>query len=532
MAKKETAGDVLAQEVGALLRARNPIIILTTPEEARVQGVVAAVAASIKPPYGIKRWNCVQGVTDLLGKEDAPGKQAKAPGAVLAAIAESKKREVWILLDFHPFWKAPVENRALRNLALELPNSPTNESRTIVIITPSSDVPVEFQDHVVVVKWKLPDREEMAGVFDAFVDGLQDGLPAKKTPPEVREAAIDALMGLSVVQAQGVLSKSIVKRKGMIDPKMIGDAKKQIINAGSGIEYHDPDPRGLDAVGGLDVLKDWLRKRRHAFSEKAKAFGLKKPKAVLIVGQPGCGKSLTAKALAAGWGVPFLRLDLGAALGGIVGQSEKQLAACFAVIDAIGSCVVMIDEFEKMISTGESLDGGVGKRQLGAMLSWMEDRKGSAFIVATANDVHKLPAELLRQGRFDGIFFVDLPDRAERRAILKVSLAEVGRTEAGIDLDAVIQATEGFAGVEVASIVQSALFCAFEDKERALVTGDLLEVAKTVVPLSRTAAESVKARRDWARTRAISASLPEAVEEESAGGRALDVDDYGTPGSN
>lgn len=523
-----TEGDKLLADVTALLRARIPLVVLLTPEEKRVEGAVAAAAATVDMP--VKLWDHAQGVHDLQGKEVAPGKQCALPGAVLQAIA-APERAVWILKDFHHFWKSPKENRALRNLAITLPNVQKKaELRSIVLISPPHvEVPPEFQDHVVVVKWKLPDRVEMAGVFDRFLAGLSDAIAAKTaTTPEVREAAIDAALGMSVVQAQNAIAKSIVTKKGLVDPVAINEAKKLAVNAGHGIEYHDPDPRGLDAVGGLANLKAWLRKRDGAFTERARAFGIAQPRGVLIVGVSGCGKSATAKAIPTAWGVPLLRLDMGAAKGGIVGESERKIRAAFAVADAIGKCVVWIDEIEKSLAgaVGGALDSGVSSDALGALLTWMEERRGAAFVIATANDVSKLPPEVMRKGRFDAIFFVDLPNREERREILAVALKRVGHAGDPVDVGEVVRVTEGFAGVEVAQLVPDALHRAFSDGERPLRTADVVAEAGEVVPLSRTAPEKIKAIREWAATRARPASVPEAQESTAAGdgSRALDVD--------
>ena len=284
-------------------------------------------------------------------------------------------------------------------------------------------------------------------------------------------------------------------------------------------------PGGLDAVGGLDNLKAWLTARRLAYSAKAREYGLPAPKGALLAGVPGCGKSLTAKAIATAWGVPLLRVDLGALKSKFVGESEGNLRKAFRVIEAIGRCVVWFDEIEKALqgASSGSADGGVSADALGAVLSWMQERQGEAFVIATANDVTGLPPELLRKGRFDEIWWIDLPTRQERAAILQTALTAHGRSKHRIDVVAVSDACDGFTGSEIAALVPDALFAAFADGGREITTEDLLTAAKTVTPLSKTAAEKIKALRAWASGRARPATSTEPIEVARPQLRAIDL---------
>jgi SpoVK/Ycf46/Vps4 family AAA+-type ATPase len=272
-------------------------------------------------------------------------------------------------------------------------------------------------------------------------------------------------------------------------------------------------------------LKAWLTTRATAYTPQARAYGLPAPKGVLTVGVPGCGKSLTAKAVATAWGIPLLRVDLGALKSKFVGESESNLRRAFDVIGAIGRCVVWFDEIEKALAgaTQGAADGGVSSDALGAILSWMQDRQGEAFVFATANDVEALPPELLRKGRFDEVFFVDTPTATERIAVLHAALRAHGCDAAPIGATAVAEACEGFTGAEVAAIVPDAMFAAFNDGARPITGTDLLTAAGSVVPLTKTAGEKIERLRAWAKTRARPASKPETATPAAATVRALDV---------
>ena len=301
--------------------------------------------------------------------------------------------------------------------------------------------------------------------------------------------------------------------------------KKRIIAREKVLEWIEPIKGGLDAIGGLDILKTWLIQRKCAFSPAARAYGLLPPKGVLLAGVPGCGKSLTAKAIATAWSIPLLRLDLGALRSKYVGSSEENIRKAFRVIEAIGKCVVWVDEIEKALSgaTSGAADGGVAADALGTLLSWMQDHTGESFVVATANAVESLPPELLRRGRFDEIFYVDLPTAQERLGILKASLRANGQNEALPGLSVVVAACEGFAGAEIAALVQDALFTSFADNARPLTSKDLLEATKTVVPLGRLAAEKIERLRAWAKGRARMASSEEVAPVAGPALRVIEV---------
>jgi SpoVK/Ycf46/Vps4 family AAA+-type ATPase len=414
-----------------------------------------------------------------------------------------------------------------------LQSAPSGNARSMVILTPSAEVPPELAGHAIVIDWPLPDRAEVAKIVNDTIavaskdPRLTADEVANIAPNGQRDAAIDAAVGLTAEEISNTLSRSLVLSR-RIDPVLVANEKKRVITREKVLTWYDPDPRGLDAVGGNDQLKVWLKQRQKGFSAKARAYGLQAPKGVFLVGLPGCGKSLVAKAVATAYQMPLLRLDLGALQGKFVGESQGNIRKALAVAEAVAPCILWVDEIEKSLAgaTGPQGDGGVSADALGTLLLWQQERKAPVFFVATANDVSALPPEMLRKGRFDEIFWVDLPTTSDRAEILRVSLAEAAAratvpTEAqAIDLNAVAAATVGFSGAEVASLVSDAGFAAFADGERQVTTADLLDAAKLVVPLAVTAEEKIQTMRDWAKGRARLATTPEV--ETAGAGRALD----------
>lgn len=515
-----------AANIAALLRARNPLIWVVTREESRVEGYLAQAAASAG--YVPRTWDIAQGVADMAGNlldgnEDREAIGGRDPLATLEAIAERARapfetskenckpnRGCWIMRDL-PLWLQGAAMgqtlRTVRNLARLLPTTVRERAQALIVITPSSDVPLELQGHATVIDWPLPDRGEIGAILDAAINVLPDELKAAAAPNGQRELAIDAAVGLSGEETQSCFARSLVQTR-KIDAVAVASEKKRVIAKERILEWYDPLPGGMDSVGGLDNLKVWLTARRSAFSAKARAYGLPAPKGALLIGIPGCGKSLTAKAIATAWQCPLLRYDFGALKSKFVGESESNQRKAYKIIETVGRCVIWIDEIEKGLqgATSGSSDGGVSANALGSFLSWMQERSGDAFVVATANDVSALPPELLRKGRFDEIFFVDLPNAVERLEILLAALRSHNRgslfSDIAADVHLVVSACDGFTGSEIASLVPEAMFAAFADGERELTTDDLLAATRTVVPLARTSAEKINALRAWAKERA------------------------------
>lgn len=520
-------------EIAALLRARNILIWVVSREEARVERhlIEAAKAAGFYP----RSWDVAQGISDTTSGKQLPEINGPDPGDALNTIrqratanipADQMQRDLWIMRDLPPWFQGPAGApiiRAVRNLARLLPGIQPNTAQAIIIISPSGEVPPELGAHVTLLEWPLPARDEIGRVVDGISKQYEDKIEPLNGQ---REAVIDAVIGLTDEEAKSCFSKSIVQFK-KLDPIKIGAEKKRIITREKVLEWHDPLPGGLTAVGGLENMKKWLLVRSQAYSPEARAYGLPLPRGVFAAGVSGCGKSMMAKAIATAWGVPLLRYDPNALKSKFVGETEQQTRKAQKVIAAIGRCVVWVDEIEKAMqgATSGSADGGVSADILGSFLTWMQEKTDPSFIFVTANDIDVLPPELLRKGRFDELFFVDLPTATERAAILEATLRQFKRDPKTVNVSAIAgKPTENFTGSEIASIVSEALFAAFADGKRELNTEDLLTAAKAVVKLADTAKEKIERIRKWGRERARPASV--ATVEEAASmneTRVLDI---------
>jgi MoxR-like ATPase len=522
----KTKSQQEADEITALLRARTPLIWVVTREEARVERFLFEAAAKAK--FLMRTWDVAQGCAEFNGDLNDEIGGVDEPNEVLKAIEQRARsgteRGVFVLRDLPGWLEGPIGMsvlRRVRNLAKMLPTTPQESAQALVVISPNGNVPPELAGHATVINWPLPDRTEIAALLDQLVE-LYD----LKFENGSRDAAIDAAVGLTGEEASSCYSKSLVQLK-RIDPVLVATEKKRVIAREGVLEWFDPLPGGLDAVGGLDGVKGWLTGRTLAYSPEARAYGLPAPKGVMLVGVPGCGKSLLAKAFSTGLGVPLLRLDMGALKSKFVGESEGNFRKALRVVETVGRCVLWIDEIEKALAgaTQGAADGGVSSDALGTLLSWMQDRPGEAFVIATANKVEDLPPELLRKGRFDEIFFVDLPNESERRAVLTATLRKHGRAKVKFDVEKVAAACDGFTGSEIAEIVPDAMFAAFGDARREINSDDLINAAATVVPLSKTAAEKIAKLREWAKGRARPASVAKVtvLSTDKRRVRALDI---------
>lgn len=528
----QTRGEIVAADIAALLRARNPLIWIVTREEARVESYLFEIAASVD--YIARTWDVGQGPAEISGKSaQVGGGDLRDPDAMFGAISARAdngpaERCVWIMRDLPAWLTGPAGVKTLRlarNLARMLPGVARERAQAVIILSPSGEVPPELANHATVVNWPLPDREEIASILDAAIESMPDNLKKSAAPNGTRDAAIDAAVGLSGEEAAACYARSLVQHK-RIDPQTVANEKKRVIAREGGLKWYDPLPGGLDAVGGLEYLKTWLLDRSNAWSPKAREYGLPAPKGAMLVGMSGCGKTLTGKAIATAWQVPLLWLDLNALKDKFVGGSEGKLRRVLDVIQAIGRCVVVIDEIEKSLqgATSGSSDGGVSADALGTILSWMQERQGEAFVIATANDPTSLPPELMRKGRFDEVWWIDLPNDEERGAILSAAMRSNGRGKVDVDVKRISKMTEGFNGAEIAALIPDALFKAFADDQREIKTQDIIEAARNIVPLSEMAKEKIAKLREWAKGRARPASRSN-VETESTrkSTRSLDI---------
>lgn len=545
MSDKPTPGETFR----ALLKARYTLLWIVSDEERRAERSLRDLAE--KEGYRVIYWDCAEGAHDAAeGTAIELSGPAQNPGSAYAGIRARTTRqreitvtntvdgeeveetiqtcrELWILRDLHD-WLNPVNARGLKSLARNLQDvQDPFQCAAVVVLSASRDIPLTLQGVTTLVDWKLPNRREIGRILD-------DVLRATRlTVGGERDQVIDAAAGLPAEDIAGAFALSIIRR-GRVDPGEVSTQKKLIIDKEKTLQWSDPDPRGMDALGGLDLLKEWLEELKLTLTPEAREFGLPAPRGVLIAGVPGTGKSTAAKAVAAAWGLPLLYLDLGACRGSLVGQSEAAIRGALKIAEAVAPTILWIDEIEKGLAGASSRgDGGVAADALSTLLTWMQEHQGSVFVVATANQVRELPPELTRRGRFDDAFFIDLPTTFEREAIAAVSLRKYGRDPAGFQLVKIAQASEGFTGAEIESAVKTGLLRAFREDARELTTGDVLTAAKTIVPMSRSSREAIDELRAWAEGRARRASTPEtkqvAAPADSGYGRALDLGDGTEP---
>ncbi len=491
------------REVLDLIRARYSLLYVVSSEEQRVEESLLKLARRRDMKLGA--WSITRGFVQKFGT--LKGGDVKDPIKALDYINSAEGRGLFVLRDYHAFLNDPTVVRKLRDLAQDLRKA----QKHVFILSAVTKIPPELEKDMSIIDWDLPNRNEL----NTVVEGLLHHLPAGCDPglakeSQGRESIVDAALGLTLIEAENTLAKSLVRHKKFDLPTILSE-KKHIIRKSGILEYYEAE-ENLDGIGGLEILKNWLKKRRLAFTSEARDFGLPMPKGILLLGVPGCGKSLTAKAVGAAWQMPLLRLDVGKIFGGLVGASEENIRKALKTAEAVAPAILWLDEMEKGFSgTGSSnmSDGGTTSRVFGTFVTWMQEKTSPVFVIATANDVRALPPELLRKGRFDEIFFVDLPTQEERFEILKIHLSKKGRAVEQLDIPRLIEAMPDFSGSEVEQVVVSALYEAFDaDRHnRELSTEQLLHGAKEIVPLAVTMQEKIADMREWAKTRARPASL-------------------------
>lgn len=485
-------------ELETLIRARYPIIYVVSWEEKRVEDALRNIARERNKKLNV--WTVTQGFASPSGQRDH---STREPLVALDAVMNSPDQAIFLLKDFHAFISDFNVTRRLRDLIPALKNSFKN----LVILAPVLKLPAELEKEMTIVDFGLPSFDELGRLLDDIIRSVKDA-PNVDTEltTEEREHVLKAAQGLTAMEAENVFAKSLVEKR-TFDVDVILSEKEQIIRKSGILEYYPADERFTD-VGGLDVLKDWMDKRTVAFTDKARDFGLPEPKGILLLGVQGCGKSLSAKAIGALWRLPLLRLDVGKIFAGIVGSSEENMRKAIRVSESVAPCILWLDELEKGFSgtsSSGSTDGGTTSRVFSTFLTWLQEKTVPVFVVSTANQVEALPPELLRKGRFDEIFFIDLPSKEERIDIIKIHLRKRKRDPEKFDLAALADATPGFSGAEIEQLVVEALYDAF-DADRDLSMEDLLKSARSSVPLSMTMREKIAYMRDWAETRARKAS--------------------------
>jgi SpoVK/Ycf46/Vps4 family AAA+-type ATPase len=357
----------------------------------------------------------------------------------------------------------------------------------------------------------LPTREELSDLLDRIIEEVRDFKQVQIELDEGgRERLLQAALGLTLGEAENVFAKIIVKDERLSgeDVNEVFAQKQQIIRKSGLLEYYATEETFAN-VGGLNLLKDWLTKRGVAFTEEARAFGLPAPKGILLLGVQGCGKSLCAKAVSSLWQMPLLRFDVGRVFGSLVGSSEENIRKAIAVAESVAPAVLWVDEIDKAFAGARSsggTDGGTTARVFGTFLTWMSEKSAPVFVMATANDISELPPELLRKGRFDEIFFVDLPSPEERQEIFRIHLARRGRNPEQFSVPTLAEAAKDFSGAEIEEAIVSALYDVFYDR-RDRSTADVENALRQTVPLARTMDEQIARLRSWAEGRARNASV-------------------------
>jgi len=452
------------------------------------------------------------------GGHDQSGTQAlynsKEPAQALSNLEAMSLEAAFVLKDFHRHMDDPVVVRRLRDVGQKF----SANRRTVVITAPSITIPAELGSLVEFLELPLPDKLRLRQIIDEMTVRVGKTRTLKRS---LDAAGLDTmannLRGLTEEEAERAASQAIVTRYGVTAETVtdVLEAKKDQLRHSGMLEFIDAS-ENLTSVGGLDNLKSWLAQRRGTWEDAARDFGLEPPRGAIILGVQGCGKSMCARAIAGEWKLPLVKFDTAAIFDKYIGETEKRIQKVFRVAEGLAPCVFWIDELEKVFAgsgpDSASVDAGVSSRILAAFLSWMQDRKAPVFVAATCNNVTALPPELIRKGRFDELFFVDLPNQTERKQIVAIHLQRRKRNPADFDLDRIAMAAKGFSGAEIEAALQTALYAAFSNKQ-PVNTQSLLDALKATVPLSVTRSEEIEQLRAWARQRAVPASIADAKGE-------------------
>jgi len=509
-------------EIEDLIKARYSLIWITSPEENRVEEALRKLC--VEREMRLEVWSITEGFKTIANGQGT--RDVKDPMKAIDHVLRAEGRALFVLRDFHPFLKEPAVVRRLRDAATELRKT----KKSLLVLSPITKIPPELEKSIsAVLDWDLPNRIEIEAAARKVIPSLPPATQQViESDPTYMERVVEGALGLTLVEAENVFAKSAV-RTHTFDLETILEEKKQIIRKSGLLEYYEHREEFSD-VGGMEILKDWLVKRRNAFSTRARDFGLPLPKGILLIGVPGTGKSLTAKAVGALWQMPLLRLDVGKIFGGLVGSSEENIRSVIKTSEAIAPAVLWIDELEKgfsgTASSGQT-DGGTTSRVFASFITWLQEKTTPVFVIATANNVHQLPPELLRKGRFDEIFFCDLPDREDRQQIIDIHVRKKKRDPGQFDMDKLLEATVDFSGAELEQAVVAALYDAF-DTGNDLSTEGLLHTLKDMVPLAITMREQIESMREWARTRARMASARNRAPAKKEGWMAR----YGAPTAN
>ena len=489
----------MREDLNILIQAQYPLVYLVTFEEERAEQTIAVVSQRLRPQRKVYTWTVTRGIVEYGQPRNVPQHNStSSPEAAIDWVVRQQEPGIYVFKDLHPFKDSPAVTRYLRDAV----SSFRGTHKSIVLMSPVQEVPVELEKEVVVLDFVLPTMTELNQVLTHELDATK----ASRISTDVREKLLKAALGLTRDEAEKVYRKARVASGKLTESEVdiVLTEKKQLIRRNGILEYMEVDET-IDAVGGLEELKHWLKQRSDAFTERAREYGLPQPKGMLILGVPGCGKSLIAKTTSRLWGLPLIRLDLGRVYdGSTVGRSEANLRNALRTAESISPAILFIDEIDKAFAGGvgsSDSDGGTSSRIFGTFLTWMQEKTSPVFVMATANRVERLPSEFLRKGRFDEIFFVDLPNEEERKEIFKIHLQKRRRDISRFDLDQLVKVCDGFSGAEIEQGLISAMYEAFA-QGREFTQLDIIAAIRATMPLSKTMNEQVTALRDWARQRA------------------------------
>lgn len=502
-----------------MLSAYYPVFYLNSFEYDRTKQKIEGIADLLRTDnkkVRIYTWNCVEGLMEKTPEGSLyKGEEYDEPEMTLKYIYKNENREIkdiFILEDLSNYIEEDKIKYYIRKIAEHAKFTNTHA----IILSAIYKLPTELEKYVTVLNIPLPDRTDMERTL-----AVVERQTKKNLSVEMRNKMVDAALGMTSMEADLAFCLAAVKDSLEENAPYTVSAEKEQIIRKSGILDFFPKNESLKDVGGMDVLKDWLFKRQIAYQKRARDWGLQEPKGLLLLGVPGCGKSLTAKSIASFWNMPLLRLDVGKVFQGLVGSSEDNIRKAIATAEAVAPCVLWIDEIEKGlggVQSSGSTDGGVTSRIFSTILTWMQEKTSPVFVVATANNINQLPPELLRKGRFDEIFFVDLPSKEERKNIFTIHLNKKGQNpiKNNYPMESLANNTEGFNGAEIEECIKEAMFDAYvENPENPqLKTTHLMNAILKTVPLSTTMKEQIAALRNWAATRAKNASIIVREEEQ------------------
>ena len=476
-------------ELNIFLKARYPVIYINTVEEDRVEYIIRK-NVKINLKRSIYSWDFIDGYTNNPNNQGF-GSRNPLQALELVERLNPETPAIFLLKDFNRFLNDLTISRKLRNLSRTLKLQP----KTIIIIGSELKLPIELQDLITILQFQLPTQEEITKELERLINSLKITIDS-----QLFENLTRSCQGLSLERIRRVLSKIIATYKTINEESILIllSEKKQIISQTEILEYY-PVNEKFDNLGGLKILKEWLQKRQTAFSLQATEYGLPTPRGLLLIGVQGTGKSLTAKAIANDWKLPLLKLDVGKLFGGIVGESESRLRQMINISETLSPCILWIDEIDKAFSNFQnSGDSGTSNRILGTFVSWLSEKTKPVFVIATANNIDILPLEIIRKGRFDELFFLDLPQKEEREEIFKIHLEHFRpNTWKNFDYQKLAKITDAFSGAEIRQVIIEGMYQAFYEN-REFNTNDIELAITDLIPLANIESEQMLKLKKWA----------------------------------